>query len=89
MARLISYKVKDDSEYSTFIGKRAKSAEELEADSRGRWWKCDSFCCRCCDSDSECDDDKEVEFALVKYTKVFSNIKRHSIHSQSPYCMAK
>lgn len=64
MARLISYKVKDDSEYSTFTEKHA------EPSSKKGWWRCCAFCCGCCGSDSESESEEEVELTLVKETKV-------------------
>lgn len=70
MARLISYKVKDDSEYSTFIDKRDKPCEEVQGSSVDQKWQCWQFCRNCCCNDAESDEDEEVELALVKETKV-------------------
>lgn len=72
MARLISYKAtNDESEYATFIDERSKSANEHEGNAKKKkWWRY-LDCCGCCESNLECDDDKqEIEFALIKDTKV-------------------
>lgn len=74
MARLISYKVKDDSEYSTFIDKRdtTKSFEEIQRNNQKEWWR-NLYCCDyCCNKNiAEYQEDSEqVEFALIKETKV-------------------
>lgn len=72
MARLISYKVKDDdSDYTNLTDERAK---ELGDSSKKKLWRC-LDCCSCCESsDTECDDNKDIEFALIKETKVLYSL---------------
>jgi hypothetical protein len=76
MARLVSYKVKDESTYSTFDNKNSSNAQEKiqeiseneSADSGKNW-----FCCNCwklCGSQETVSDD--IEFAMVKYAQVWT-----------------
>lgn len=73
MARLIKYKATDDSELSTFIDECAYVAEEHQGSSKKKWWRW-LDCCGCCESNLECDDDgdKNIEFSVIKETKVFA-----------------
>lgn len=70
MARLISYKVKDESEYATFVDGRAEDLREGRANEE-KWWRCRDCCGWCGSDEEECDDDgKNLELALIKHTKV-------------------
>ncbi|XP_018565616.1 uncharacterized protein LOC108906746 [Anoplophora glabripennis] len=72
MARLVGYKVNDDSSYSTFE-KLEKIEESDEWGDKRPWWDCTRCCCcRCfdlCPSDSKETVSDDIEFALIKYVQ--------------------
>lgn len=71
MARLVSYKVKDESNYSTFeVGNDAE--EGSKSDDRGILKFCYECCWRKCKigSNDSVHKEDDIEFAVVKYTKV-------------------
>lgn len=60
MARLVSYKVKDESSYSTFPNNGKSATVENKK-------RC-KVCC-CCSNDSISDQTDDIEFALIQYEK--------------------
>ncbi|KAJ3667174.1 hypothetical protein Zmor_002574 [Zophobas morio] len=74
MARLVSYKVKDESTYSTF--NEQEKVREIDARNSGRsWYRCD-----CCDFGSQETVSDDIETALVRYAQVFlQNLQQSSV----------
>lgn len=72
MARLVSYKVKDESNYSTFEVRSDVAEESLKSDDGGIWKFCYECCWRKCKfkSNESLNKEDDIEFAVVKYTKV-------------------
>lgn len=76
MARLVSYKVKDESTYSTFSNKNLWNEEEKIDEFNENDSVCGKscFCCdcfkRCCKWSSKETVSDDIEFAMVKYAKV-------------------
>ncbi|RZB40557.1 hypothetical protein BDFB_002399 [Asbolus verrucosus] len=83
MARLVSYKVKDESTYSTF-DKTDRNGEETVEEINGNEsfnGGIMSFCCDCfkrCKFGSKETVSDDIEFAMVKYAQVL-RLKRTSV----------
>lgn len=68
MARLVSYKVKDESYYSTFEDNGKSDVVENKNDDNIKHPLLQLLCCSCCRKTTDEDD---IEFALIKYAEVY------------------